>query len=51
MSTVDAPSFALVTGKQVQQALHGREPEIADLVEAVYRLHGAGESVNPRRTS
>lgn len=47
MSSVDAPSFALVTGAQVQQALHGREPEIADLVEAVYRLHGAGDSVNP----
>ncbi|MFF1304175.1 2,3-diaminopropionate biosynthesis protein SbnB [Streptomyces sp. NPDC058307] len=47
MSTVDAPSFALVTGAQVQQTLHGREREIADLVEAVYRLHGAGDSVNP----
>jgi ornithine cyclodeaminase len=47
MSTVDAPSFALVTGAQVQQILHGREREIADLVEAVYRLHGAGDSVNP----
>src|SRR4051794_36518500 len=47
MSTVGAPTFALVTGAQVQQALHGREPEIADLVEAVYRLHGAGDSVNP----
>ncbi|MGW0421789.1 2,3-diaminopropionate biosynthesis protein SbnB [Streptomyces sp. NPDC003015] len=47
MSTVDAPSFALVTGAQVQQVLHGREREIADLVEVVYRLHGAGDSVNP----
>ncbi|MFJ9154005.1 2,3-diaminopropionate biosynthesis protein SbnB [Streptomyces sp. NPDC102270] len=47
MSTVAAPSFALVTGAQVQQTLHGREREIADLVEAVYRLHGAGDSVNP----
>ncbi|MER7562167.1 2,3-diaminopropionate biosynthesis protein SbnB [Streptomyces sp. NPDC097941] len=47
MSTLDAPSFALVTGAQVQQTLHGREREIADLVEAVYRLHGAGDSVNP----
>ena len=47
MSTVGAPTFALITGAQVQQALHGREPEIADLVEAVYRLHGAGDSVNP----
>ncbi|MEV2210176.1 2,3-diaminopropionate biosynthesis protein SbnB [Streptomyces sp. NPDC050997] len=48
MSTVQSvPPFAVLTGEQVQQALHGRESEIGDLVEAVYRLHGAGESVNP----
>ncbi|MFJ9249857.1 2,3-diaminopropionate biosynthesis protein SbnB [Streptomyces sp. NPDC101776] len=46
MST-ETPSFAVVSGEQVQQALAGRESEIADLVEATYRLHGAGESVNP----
>lgn len=42
-----APPFAVISGEQVQQVLHGREPEIAELVEAVYRLHGAGDSVNP----
>ncbi|PAZ17064.1 2,3-diaminopropionate biosynthesis protein SbnB [Streptomyces sp. SA15] len=47
MSTVGAPPFAVISGEQVQQALQGRESEIADLVEAVYRLHGAGDSVNP----
>ncbi|MER5216791.1 2,3-diaminopropionate biosynthesis protein SbnB [Streptomyces sp. NPDC002838] len=47
MSTVGAPPFAVVSGEQVQQALDGRESEIAELVEAVYRLHGAGDSVNP----
>ncbi|MFI9168211.1 2,3-diaminopropionate biosynthesis protein SbnB [Streptomyces lincolnensis] len=47
MSTMTAPPFAVISGEQVQRALHGRESEIADLVETVYRLHGAGESVNP----
>ncbi|MEV7884671.1 2,3-diaminopropionate biosynthesis protein SbnB [Streptomyces sp. NPDC002817] len=47
MTTLTAPPFAVISGSQVQQALDGRESEIADLVEAVYRLHGAGDSVNP----
>ncbi|MEW2283203.1 2,3-diaminopropionate biosynthesis protein SbnB [Streptomyces sp. NPDC047841] len=42
-----APSFAVISGKQVEQALGGREKELVDLVEATYRLHGAGDSVNP----
>jgi 2,3-diaminopropionate biosynthesis protein SbnB len=41
------PPFAVVPGAQVQSALHGREKEIVELVEATYRLHGAGDSVNP----
>jgi 2,3-diaminopropionate biosynthesis protein SbnB len=41
------PSFAVISGGQVQQALQGREKQIVDLVEATYRLHGAGDSVNP----
>jgi ornithine cyclodeaminase len=41
------PPFAVVPGAQVQSALHGREKEIIELVEATYRLHGAGDSVNP----
>ncbi|MDN0199219.1 2,3-diaminopropionate biosynthesis protein SbnB [Streptomyces sp. S.PNR 29] len=41
------PPFAVVPGAQVQQALRGREKQIVELVEATYRLHGAGECVNP----
>ncbi len=42
-----APTFAVISGAQVQRALHGREKQIVALVEATYRLHGAGDSVNP----
>ncbi|HJY46117.1 MAG TPA: 2,3-diaminopropionate biosynthesis protein SbnB, partial [Propionibacteriaceae bacterium] len=41
------PPFAVVSGAQVQGALQGREQQIVELVEATYRLHGAGDSVNP----
>jgi 2,3-diaminopropionate biosynthesis protein SbnB len=39
--------FAVISGAQVQRALQGQEKEIVELVEATYRLHGAGDSVNP----
>ncbi|MFI2642297.1 2,3-diaminopropionate biosynthesis protein SbnB [Streptomyces sp. NPDC018610] len=42
-----APSFAVIPGARVQEALRGREKEIVELVEATYRLHAAGETVNP----
>ncbi|MEU2336942.1 2,3-diaminopropionate biosynthesis protein SbnB [Streptomyces sp. NPDC006654] len=41
------PTFAVITGEQVQQALNGREKQLVELVEAAYRLHDAGDSVNP----
>lgn len=41
------PPFAVIPGAQVQLALQGREKKIVELVEATYRLHGAGDSVNP----
>ena len=41
------PPFAVIPGAQVRQALQGREKQIVDLVETTYRLHGAGDSVNP----
>lgn len=41
------PSFAVISGAQVQRALQGREKQVVELVEATYRLHGAGDSVNP----
>jgi N-[(2S)-2-amino-2-carboxyethyl]-L-glutamate dehydrogenase len=42
-----APSFAVISGAQVQKALQGRERQLVDLIEATYRLHGDGDSVNP----
>jgi 2,3-diaminopropionate biosynthesis protein SbnB len=41
------PPFAVISGAQVQDALQGREKQIVELVEATYRLHGEGASVNP----
>ncbi len=45
MTTV--PPFAVISGAQVSRALQGREKQIVELVEATYRLHSAGDSVNP----
>lgn len=39
--------FAVISGAQVQQVLEGREKQIVELAEVTYRLHGAGDSVNP----
>jgi N-[(2S)-2-amino-2-carboxyethyl]-L-glutamate dehydrogenase len=47
LSTTTVPPFAVISGAQVQHALAGREKQIVELVEATYRLHGAGDSVNP----
>ena len=41
------PPFAVIPGAQVQHALQGREQRITELVESTYRLHSAGDSVNP----
>jgi N-[(2S)-2-amino-2-carboxyethyl]-L-glutamate dehydrogenase len=41
------PTFAVISGAQVQEALEGREKQLVELVETTYRLHGAGASVNP----
>src|SRR6202043_4155383 len=41
------PSFAVVSGCQVQHSLQGREKQIVELVETTYRLHCVGYSVNP----
>jgi N-[(2S)-2-amino-2-carboxyethyl]-L-glutamate dehydrogenase len=40
-------TFAVISGAEVRHALKGREREVVGLVEAAYRLHGAGDSVNP----
>lgn len=39
--------FAVISGAQVQQVLEGREKQLVELAEVAYRLHGAGDSVNP----
>ncbi len=41
------PTFAVVPGVQVQRILDGREKTVLELVEAAYRAHGAGRTVNP----
>jgi len=41
------PSFAVISGAQVHQAVSGREEQIIRIVEAAYRLHGQGRTVNP----
>jgi N-[(2S)-2-amino-2-carboxyethyl]-L-glutamate dehydrogenase len=41
------PSFAVISGAQVQHALQGREKRTVQLIEATYLQHGAGETVNP----
>src|SRR5947209_10950831 len=46
-STKSVPSFAVISGGQVQRSLEGREKQILELVESTYRLHCAGDSVNP----
>ncbi|MFD9721159.1 2,3-diaminopropionate biosynthesis protein SbnB [Streptomyces sp. NPDC059076] len=45
--TIAAPSFSVISGFQVRSALEHRHQEIVDLVEATYRGHGAGDTVNP----
>jgi ornithine cyclodeaminase len=41
------PPFAVISGAQVRHVLQGREREIVELVKTAYRLHSAGDSVNP----
>ena len=41
------PQFAVIPGAQVQRALRGNEDQIMKVIEETYRLHGAGDSVNP----
>ena len=45
--SLSVPQFSVISGAQVQQALQGRETQVMELVEATYRLHGDGDSVNP----
>jgi ornithine cyclodeaminase len=44
---ISVPSFSVISGAQVQHALRGREKQLVDMIESTYRLHCAGDSVNP----
>lgn len=47
-SSADAgPTFAVLPGAQVAEALDGREREIVDVVARTYRMHGVGDTSNP----
>jgi len=41
------PPFAVVSGAQVERVLSGNEQQVTELIEAAYRAHGAGDTVNP----
>ena len=45
--SLSVPQFSVISGAQVQAALRGRETQVMELVETIYRLHGDGDSVNP----
>ncbi|MFJ2132568.1 2,3-diaminopropionate biosynthesis protein SbnB [Streptomyces sp. NPDC087845] len=47
VAPITVPPFAVISGAQVRRTLHGCEKQITELVEATYRVHGAGDSVNP----
>ncbi len=42
-----SPQFAVISGAEVHEAVSGSEAEVTAVVEAAYRLHGAGQTVNP----
>ncbi|HET9873728.1 MAG TPA: 2,3-diaminopropionate biosynthesis protein SbnB [Propionibacteriaceae bacterium] len=44
---IPVPEFGVISGAQVRQVLQGRESEVVELVEAAYRLHSTGHTVNP----
>lgn len=41
------PSFAVVPGAQVSEALRGRERQVVALISVAYALHARGDTVNP----
>lgn len=41
------PAFAVISGAQVHEAVAGREERVVAMVEAAYRLHGEGRTINP----
>ncbi|MBO1334072.1 2,3-diaminopropionate biosynthesis protein SbnB [Streptomyces sp. VRA16 Mangrove soil] len=48
MSThTQTPTFAVISGAEVDRALAGRHREVTGIIEDAYRLHGSGGTVNP----
>lgn len=47
---IQSPSFAIISGAQVHEAISGREKQITRVIEAAYRLHGEGLTINPDST-
>lgn len=45
--TKHRPTFAVISGRQVQRALSGQEKLVTEIVEAAYVAHGTGKTVNP----
>ncbi|MFI8996703.1 2,3-diaminopropionate biosynthesis protein SbnB [Streptomyces sp. NPDC053542] len=46
-SAAPAPSFAVIPGTHVQRVLDGAHRRTTEMIEAAYRIHGRGETVNP----
>ncbi len=46
-SSTSVPAFAVISGAQVHEVLDGQEKLVIDLIESAYRLHGAGDTINP----
>ncbi len=46
-ATPSAPSFTVVSGRQVLDVLDGNETRVIDLVRETYLQHAAGDTVNP----
>ena len=44
---LSAPIFYVVPGSTVKRAIDDNKKQVFDAVEAAYRLHGSGKTVNP----
>src|SRR5258705_995481 len=42
-----APTFHVVPGSTVKRVIDGNKKQVFDAVEAAYRLHGSGNTLNP----
>ncbi|MFC4492547.1 2,3-diaminopropionate biosynthesis protein SbnB [Streptomyces ovatisporus] len=47
MNPSASPSFSVVPGAQILEAVSGKEEKVTRIVEYAYRLHGEGRTVNP----